>query len=718
MKAVVLGAAGGIGQPTSLLLKNSPLVTELSLYDIVAAPGVAADLSHISTPAKVTGHLPANDGLKACLEGADIVVIPAGIPRKPGMTRDDLFNKNASIVQALAEGCAKHCPNAFLLIISNPVNSTVPIVAEVLKKHNIFNPKKLFGVTTLDVVRAKTFTAELTGGKAADFNVPVVGGHSGVTIVPLLSQSQPSADSIKGEQLDQLVNRIQFGGDEVVKAKDGAGSATLSMAYAGFKMAESIIKAVKGETGIVEPTFIHLDGVPNGDVVKKQVNGLDYFSVPVELGPDGVKEARSYGKVSFTSACVQLSNSQTDRYPYRSPTTSRSSSTPACQTSRRTLPRVLPLSRRTHQSCNPLAARPASRSSSTACQRPVKQSQAKAHSPRASPPSPTDLSSTSPSSFSSFCPCHVTHPFFSRSASLSYLSDKSSLPDVLSDSACFNRFIDHARNDHYLSVLKSEILYTREEPQQPATGRSTRRPGSQEKMTTMMKMLVTWKAGRWPELLPCFTGPLTDCLTIALESTCNHRISLLTIRQLSLLPVPSLSSSSSNVTSKYQISRWSLVPHLPHLPALCSVVTSCRVMSFTIHFYASAAASVGACVCVWDTDRCEFACVLSFAALAGCGILTWIAIPGGPFGHSTPTFTFSYPRFVSTPLTSPLGNWRIHLLILLNSTTLLAASSTSSPSPPPPPPPADSHCGSGLSAGALASLRYLYVLSWRRKVPL
>ena len=296
MKAVVLGAAGGIGQPTSLLLKSSPLVSELSLYDIVGAPGVAADLSHISTPAKVTGHLPANDGLKACLTGAQIVVIPAGIPRKPGMTRDDLFNKNASIVQGLAEACAQYCPDAFLLIISNPVNSTVPIFAEVLKKHNVFNPKKLFGVTTLDVVRAKTFTAEIAGGKAADYTVPVVGGHSGVTIVPLLSQAKPAAD-IQGEALDKLVNRIQFGGDEVVKAKDGAGSATLSMAYAGYKMAESILRAVNGESGIVEPTFIHLDGVPGGDVVKKEVNGLDYFSVPVELGPEGVKEARSYGKV-------------------------------------------------------------------------------------------------------------------------------------------------------------------------------------------------------------------------------------------------------------------------------------------------------------------------------------------------------------------------------------------------------------------------------------
>jgi len=99
-KVAVLGAAGGIGQPMSLLLKQSPLVSHLALYDIVNTPGVAADLSHISTNAKVTSHQ-GPDELKGALEGCDVVAIPAGVPRKPGMTRDDLFNTNASIVQIL-----------------------------------------------------------------------------------------------------------------------------------------------------------------------------------------------------------------------------------------------------------------------------------------------------------------------------------------------------------------------------------------------------------------------------------------------------------------------------------------------------------------------------------------------------------------------------------------------------------------------------------------
>lgn len=87
----------------------------------------------------------------------DLVIIPAGVPRKPGMTRDDLFNINAGIVRTLCEGIAKCCPNATVNLISNPVNSTVPIAAEVFKKAGIYDPKKLLGVTMLDVVRANTF---------------------------------------------------------------------------------------------------------------------------------------------------------------------------------------------------------------------------------------------------------------------------------------------------------------------------------------------------------------------------------------------------------------------------------------------------------------------------------------------------------------------------------------------------------------------------------
>jgi len=285
-KVTVLGAAGGIGQPLSLLLKLNPRVTDLALYDIRLAPGVAADISHINTKSTVTGYEAGPKGLAAALKNAEIVLIPAGVPRKPGMSRDDLFNTNASIVRDLAKAAAESAPDANILVISNPVNSTVPIVREIFKKAGVYNPKRLFGVTTLDVVRASRFVAEIKNTDPVDENITVIGGHSGVTIVPLFSQS--SHPDLSGDAA--LLKRVQFGGDEVVQAKDGAGSATLSMAMAGARFAESLLKAAQGEKGIVEPTFVE------SPLYKDQ--GVDFFASKVELGPNGVEKIHPVGKIN------------------------------------------------------------------------------------------------------------------------------------------------------------------------------------------------------------------------------------------------------------------------------------------------------------------------------------------------------------------------------------------------------------------------------------
>lgn len=294
-KVAVLGAGGGIGQPLSLLLKLNHKVTDLALYDIKGAPGVAADVSHVPTNSTVKGYNP--DQLQEALTGADVIVIPAGVPRKPGMTRDDLFNTNASIVRDLAKAAADYAPNAAVCIISNPVNSTVPIVAETLKAKGVYDPARLFGVTTLDIVRANTFIAQLypQETKPSDFNINVVGGHSGETIVPLysLGNSKQYYDKLSEEQKKELIKRVQFGGDEVVQAKNGAGSATLSMAYAGYRLAESILKAVNGQSDIVECAYLNLDSsIKGAEEAKKLVKDLDFFSLPVQLGKNGIVEVK------------------------------------------------------------------------------------------------------------------------------------------------------------------------------------------------------------------------------------------------------------------------------------------------------------------------------------------------------------------------------------------------------------------------------------------
>ncbi|KAJ9599604.1 hypothetical protein L9F63_009921 [Diploptera punctata] len=227
-KVAVCGASGGIGQPLSLLLKDSPLVTELSLYDIVHTPGVAADLSHIETVAKVKGYN-GPEQLRDALKGADVVIIPAGVPRKTC----SYWNHFQSSKQ--------HSTNCF-----------------------------------------RDFTESWT----KKVNVPVVGGHSGVTIIPLISQAKPSVEFQK-DKLKALTERIQEAGTEVVKAKAGAGSATLSMAYAGARFAFALCRALKGDSNVIECAY-----------VRSNITEAKYFSTPLLLGPSGIQKNLGLGKLS------------------------------------------------------------------------------------------------------------------------------------------------------------------------------------------------------------------------------------------------------------------------------------------------------------------------------------------------------------------------------------------------------------------------------------
>ena len=285
MKVAVIGAAGGIGQALSLLLKNRlPAGSDLALYDIApVTPGVAADLSHIPTPVSIKGY--AGEDLTPALEGADVVLISAGVARKPGMDRADLFNVNAGIVKSLAEKIAVVCPKACVGIITNPVNTTVAIAADVLKKAGVYDKRKLFGVTTLDVIRSETFVAELKDIDPGKVRVPVIGGHSGVTILPLLSQVE--GVEFSDEEVKALTPRIQNAGTEVVEAKAGGGSATLSMGQAACRFGVALVRALQGEEGVVECAYVEGNG-----------KHARFFAQPVLLGKEGLEEVMDYGKLS------------------------------------------------------------------------------------------------------------------------------------------------------------------------------------------------------------------------------------------------------------------------------------------------------------------------------------------------------------------------------------------------------------------------------------
>jgi malate dehydrogenase len=254
-KVCVCGGAGGIGQPLSMLMSMDKNVKELSVYDLdiamVPPAGVAADLGHLESASTVAGYVgepnqPPADFLEAALTGCSLVLIPAGLPRKPGQTRDDLFKINAGIAKGLVEACAKYCPKAIVALIVNPVNSIVPAMGELYAQKGL-NPLQIVGVTTLDCVRANKFVAELTGRHPGEVNVPVVGGHAGVTILPLFSQD-PIANTIAASKIPDLDKRVQDAGTEVVNAKAGKGSATLSMAYAGARLGSAVLAGLSGES--------------------------------------------------------------------------------------------------------------------------------------------------------------------------------------------------------------------------------------------------------------------------------------------------------------------------------------------------------------------------------------------------------------------------------------------------------------------------------------
>jgi len=285
MKVAVLGAAGGIGQALALLLKTQlPSGSELSLYDIApVTPGVAVDLSHIPTDVKIQGF--SGEDATPALVGADVVLISAGVARKPGMDRSDLFNVNAGIVRNLIQQVAVTCPKACIGIITNPVNTTVAIAAEVLKNAGVYDKNKLFGITTLDIIRSNTFVAELKGKKPTEIEVPVIGGHSGVTILPLLSQI-PGVSFTEQEVAD-LTKRIQNAGTEVVEAKAGGGSATLSMGQAAARFGLSLVRALQGESNVVECAYVEGDG-----------EYARFFSQPLLLGKNGIAEHKAIGTLS------------------------------------------------------------------------------------------------------------------------------------------------------------------------------------------------------------------------------------------------------------------------------------------------------------------------------------------------------------------------------------------------------------------------------------
>ncbi|XP_044739353.1 malate dehydrogenase, mitochondrial-like [Chrysoperla carnea] len=279
-KVTLLGAAGNVGQPLALLLKSNPVITKLALYDTSKSiVCMAKDLSLVNTPTCIQyGY--GQRQLKYTLQDSEVVVIAAGIPRKSG-ERDDLFDVNGEIVYDLASECTKYCPNAMVVLITNPLNALVPLLSELYKQKECYDPKRIFGVTALDTIRTRTLISNyLQKPLSKSTKIPIIGGHSFYTIIPVLSQVKKA--NIKFDTMEDyrnLILSIRCANNQVLDSK---GNVTVSMAYAAAKFCNSLIAAMNGAKNIYECAY-----------VKSNEDILPFMASQLRLSTDGIAE--NYG---------------------------------------------------------------------------------------------------------------------------------------------------------------------------------------------------------------------------------------------------------------------------------------------------------------------------------------------------------------------------------------------------------------------------------------
>jgi malate dehydrogenase len=281
-KKIALVGAGNIGGTLAHLAALKGL-GDIVLFDVVEGvpQGKALDLSQCGPvegfDASITGT---ND--YADIAGADVVIVTAGVARKPGMSRDDLLGINLKVMKAVGEGIAANCPDAFVICITNPLDAMV----WALREFSGLPANKVVGMAgVLDSARFATFLAWEFGVSVKDVNAFVLGGH-GDTMVPVLSYSTingiPVADmaKIKGiseDRLGEIVQRTRSGGGEIV-ALLKTGSAFYAPATSAISMAEAYLYDQKR----ILPCAVQVDG-------KYGVDGL-YVGVPVVIGEGGAED--------------------------------------------------------------------------------------------------------------------------------------------------------------------------------------------------------------------------------------------------------------------------------------------------------------------------------------------------------------------------------------------------------------------------------------------
>jgi malate dehydrogenase len=277
MKITVIGA-GNVGASTAVLLANKQLANEVVVVDVLEGipQGKALDMYEATPVEKADVRIIGSNGYDATAN-SDIIVITAGIARKPGMSRDDLMNTNSGIVKSCTAAAVEKSPNAILIVVSNPLD----VMTYVAMKVSQFPRERVIGMAgVLDAARFRSFIAMELNVSVEDVNAFVLGGH-GDSMVPLPRYSTiagiPMTELMDQATIDRLVARTRNGGIEIVNHLK-TGSAYYAPAASAVTMVESIVKNKKR----ILPCSVYLTG-------EYGINGT-FVGVPVKLGAKGVEQ--------------------------------------------------------------------------------------------------------------------------------------------------------------------------------------------------------------------------------------------------------------------------------------------------------------------------------------------------------------------------------------------------------------------------------------------
>lgn len=283
LKVAICGAAGSIGKVVSFFLKQSNYSLDLALYDISPKLShLSKELKLISTGNSIEEHIGPLK-LRQALKNADVVAVFLKTPANSSKVfANDSFDLNFPPVSNIAKSVIELCPDAIMAISTNPLNYIIPAVNEIYKIHGCYSPHKIIGITAPDSMQAGVTYADFFKYDPSDVFIPLVGGTSEDSMVPIFSQATPniSAGLLQTEESEKLHNSFMLNKQVMTLSELSAG-------FAVTRFIESIIRAILGESDIVDTAFVHNGAIDGSSKYMTSLVDLNENGVRTVYGPPG-----------------------------------------------------------------------------------------------------------------------------------------------------------------------------------------------------------------------------------------------------------------------------------------------------------------------------------------------------------------------------------------------------------------------------------------------